>query len=241
MCRLSRLVMLPELRGELKMEFNISVNELKGFEIIAKSADAPRYYLRGIFVEYLPETQKLALVATDGHRMLFKVFDPSHSNIVPDDFANFENFIIPVETIKQAIAGMRGTDSVTISVDVNSDNVIEHHMQNVHFRPIDGKYPDWKRVIPSGVDNEIGQYDPKYIGEFGRIAKLIGKKSGKIHVRHNGQQAAHIDFGIPDYYGVLMPVRTKPLDQSVYLQTISDNLNMRWSVDSPLKVVSINA
>lgn len=223
------------------MEFDITVNELKAFEIIAKSADAPRYYLRGISVEYLPEAQKLALVATDGHRLLFKVFDPSHSNIVPDDFSHFQNFIIPVETIKQAIAGMRGTDSVRISVNVNADNVIEHHMQNVHFRPIDGNFPDWKRVIPSGINNEIGQYDPKYIGEFGRIAKLIGKKSGKIHIYHNGQDAAHIALGIPDYFGVLMPLRTKPLDQSVYLQRISDSLNMRWSVDSPLTVVSINA
>ena len=223
------------------MEFNITVNELKAFEIIAKSSDATRYYLRGISVEYLQHNNKLALVATDGHRMLFKVFDPATDEDTPIAFNNFEPFILPVETIKQAIAGLKGHDTLQVSVKVNEQKVWQHTIGNLTFRPIDGTYPNWKRVIPSKINNEPAQFDPRYLGEFGKIAKLLGSKSGSIHAHHNGNEATNIELFAPDYYGVLMPKRTSPTSAETYLSEISDNLNLQWADDSPVKIAVNNS
>jgi DNA polymerase-3 subunit beta len=37
----------------------------------AASADETRYNLNGVFVEFLPDTGKLRMVATDGHRLAY--------------------------------------------------------------------------------------------------------------------------------------------------------------------------
>ena len=223
------------------MEFNITVNELKAFELIAKSSDATRYYLRGISIEFLTHNNKLALVATDGHRMLFKVFDPATDQDTPFVTNNFEPFILPVETIKQAIAGLKGHDTLQVSVKVNEQNVLQHTIGNLTFKPIDGKYPNWKRVIPSKINNEPAQFDPRYVGEFGKIAKLLGSDSGSIYVYHNGNNATNIELFAPDYYGILMPKRIETTSTETYLSEISDNLNLQWADNSPVKIAVNNS
>lgn len=225
----------------MDIQFNLSVNELKAFNLIANHKDASRPYLEGVNVQYLPETNKLCFVVTDGHRMMFKVTD-APENMTSD----FQSFIIPAATIKQVIIGLKGDDIVTFK-NFTVNNVNTYKANNLEFKPIDVqygyKYPDWRRILNPTCKGEIAQFNPAYIGEFGKIAKLVGNKSGYIHIHHDDKASpAFIDVGNPEYYSVLMPIRSEPASSlDTYRESISDNLGLKWSLNSDMEVQSIAA
>lgn len=217
------------------IEFNFTVNELKAFNLIANHNDATRHYLQGINVQFIPETNKLSFVVTDGHRMLFKVIDAAGNWT-----HQLESFIIPAATIKQVITGLKANDIVTFK-NFTVDSVNTYKAGNLEFIPIYGNYPDWRRILNPTCKGEIAQFNPAYIGDFGKIAKLIGNKSGYIHVHHNDNGSpAFIDIGNSEYFAVLMPVKSDS-DLDVYRQNISDSLGLKWSLDSDNQVNSIAA
>jgi DNA polymerase-3 subunit beta len=226
-----------EREYKMDIQFDLTVNELKAFNLIANYKDATRYYLQGINVQYLPETDKLCFVVTDGHRMMFKVISaPEHMT------SDFQSFIIPAATIKQVIIGLKGDDIVTFK-NFTVNNVNTYKANNLEFSPVDGTYPDWRRILNPTCKGEIAQFNPAYIGDFGKIAKLVGNKSGYIHIHHDDKSSpAFIDVGNPEYYCVLMPIRSEPInDLDTYRESISDNLGLKWSLDSDMQVKSIAA
>lgn len=231
---------MPIKEREYKMDikFDLTVNELKAFNLIANHKDVIRTYLVGLNVEFIPETKKLCFVVTDGHRMMFKV-----TNAPENMTSDFESFIIPAATIKQVIIGLKGDDIVTFR-NFTINNVMTYKAGNLEFKPVmSGKYPDWRRILSPTCKGEIAQFNPAYIGDFGKIAKLVWNKSGYIHIHHDDKASpAFIDVGNPEYYSVLMPIKTKPeTDLDAYRESISDNLGLNWSLDSDMQVKSIAA
>tara|TARA_Y100000114_G_C11754272_1_gene326026 strand:- start:819 stop:1487 length:669 start_codon:yes stop_codon:yes gene_type:complete len=221
----------------MDIQFNLTVNELKAFNLIANHKDATRYYLQGINVQFIPETNKLCFVVTDGHRMIFKVTD-APENMTSD----FQSFIIPATTIKQVIIGLKADDIVTFK-NFTVNNVNTYKAGNLEFSPIDGDYPDWRRILNPTCKGEIAQFNPAYIGDFGKIAKLIGNKSGYIHIHHDDKGSpAFIDVGNSEYFAVLMPIKSHlSYDLDVYRQNISDDLGLKWSLDTDDQEKSIAA
>lgn len=71
------------------------------------------------------------------------------------------------------------------------------------FTPIDGKYPDWRRILPVWPSGETAQFDPDLVAALGKAGKLL---RGFPRIAHNGTGAAVVRFGERvDVAAVIMP------------------------------------
>ena len=183
------------------MKITIDHSVIKALLICAAKQDV-RYYLKGVLVDARANGD-VVLVTTDGHRMLaYPVATDAIEALAPGQY------IIPreaLEAVKPCKAG-RHVLPITIEIDVANgrENKITGATSTV-TPLIDGKYPDWRRVLPKTVSGEPTQYQAEYLGDFGRIADLLGTKYPHIH--HNGSSAAIVG-NLGAALGVLMPMRS---------------------------------
>ena len=182
------------------MKITIDHSVVKALLICAAKHDV-RYYLNGVCVDARANGD-VVLVTTDGHRMLaYPVATDAIEALAPGQY------IIPreaLEAVKPCKAG-RHVLPITIEIDVahGRENKITGATSAV-TPLIDGKFPDWRRVLPKTVSNEPAQYQAEYLGDFGRIAELLGTKHP--HVHHNGSSTAIVG-NLGAALGVLMPMR----------------------------------
>ncbi len=176
---------------------DINIRLLKAAALVA-SKEQVRYYLNGVAVQAGP--RGLYLVATDGHRAL--AFRQSG-----DDLPEV-NIIIPADIIA-GIKPPKGVDIVYLTKESESRWRIDYCGASISFAPIDGTFPDWRRIVPKETSGELAQFDPAYIGDFAKVAKALGAnaKAG-VKISHNGPGPALVTFGDDiDGFGLLMPTR----------------------------------
>jgi DNA polymerase-3 subunit beta len=169
----------------------INVNYLKA-AAIAVGKEETRYYLKGVAIQ--ASQNGVFIIATDGHRLT--VFRQSETyDGKPLDI------IIPIETVNAL-----KTKNETVSLGKIND--AQYMIGNLIFEPIDGTFPDWRRIVPKETSGEIAQFNLAYLGDFAKIAKTLGKGT-PTRVQHNGSSAALISFGSDiDGFGLLMPMRS---------------------------------
>lgn len=182
------------------MKITIDHSIIKALLICAAKQDI-RYYLKGVCVDARANGD-VVLVATDGHRLLaYPVAADAIEALAPGEY------ILPreaLEAVKPCKAG-RVTLPITIEIDVarRLENKITGATSAI-TPLIDGRFPDWRRVIPKSVSNEPAQFQADYIGDFGRVAELLGAKHPQIH--HNGASGAIVG-NLGPALGVVMPMR----------------------------------
>jgi DNA polymerase-3 subunit beta len=176
-----------------------------------------RYYLVGALIDV--RESDVTLVATDGHMLL----------AVPVPQANIESaipsgqYIIPratLEAVKPAKVG-RLTLSIRVSVNVPAltpdpdrpgvmlklaPTITLEGATTATTAPVDGIYPDWRRVVPATSSGELQQFDPALITRWGQIHSTLGGKT-PFTVHHNGTKPAWISGLHHDAIGVLMSLR----------------------------------
>lgn len=176
---------------------NLNIRLLKA-AALAASKEQTRYYLNGVAVQAAP--RGLYLVATDGHRAL--AFRQS-GDALPE-----VNIIIPADIIA-GIKLNKHIDEATLTRESDTHWRIDYCGTATIFAPIDGTFPDWRRIVPKETSGETAQFDPAYVGDFARVAKALGAnaKAG-VKIAHNGQGPALVTFGDDiDGFGLLMPTR----------------------------------
>lgn len=167
----------------------ISTEILKS-ALLFVSKEQSRYYLTGIAIE--AEADNVRITSTDGHRLFT-------ASIECPDLPKFEAFIIPADAVKRALTGYK---ELAIEIDP-----LTRFIGSVSFTPIDGTFPDWRRIAPSELSGKVAQFNPSYIGEFGKAAKLL---RADITVHHNGNAPAVVTFGLrEDCVGLIMPMLSK--------------------------------
>lgn len=168
------------------------------------SKEETRYYLCGVCVEFEPRAA--TYIATDGHRII------AYRDELPDDQeqdnALLGKFIIPTQHCKPF--KLRKDDSALAKIygEPSHRLTMAHEFVDVTFNPIDGVYPDWRRVPPAGVPTgEVAQFNLDYLAAFKKFSKALG--IGELpFVAHNGQNPAFVWFpACPHIMGVVMPVR----------------------------------
>ena len=80
------------------------------------------------------------------------------------------------------------------------------------FTCIDGTFTDWKRVIPSAPESvpseKCAQFNPAYIGDFGKFAAAMGLDSKCATIAYTNYNDPHgVTFGPVKAFGVIMPLR----------------------------------
>ena len=125
-----------------------------------------RHYLNGLYLEL--KDNFLTAVATDAHRLAINTFEvsagSSFSGIVPRKSVN---------EMTKFLADADGEVSLLIT-----DSSIELNTGNITFKSklIDGNYPDFNQVIPSG-DSFVLEVDVKELSEsLSRVSVLSSDK-----------------------------------------------------------------
>ena len=167
------------VEGELPTSFAIPAAKLA--ELIdrtrfAISTEETRYYLNGIFFHVADDALKAA--ATDGHRLA------RYTLAKPDGAEGMPDIIVP----RKCIAELRKL----LEERLDSDVSIDLSASKVRFtlggddgvvltsKLIDGTFPDYTRVIPTGND-KILKVDPKSFFEgVDRVATIATEKTRAV-------------------------------------------------------------
>ncbi len=99
-----------------------------------------RYYLNGVLFFF--ENNRLSLVATDGHRLAYI------DSVLEGNSSKFE-FILPRKAVAELYKNLLDTDDL-IQINLSDRQIkIEFNEIILISKLIDGKFPDFQRVIPT--------------------------------------------------------------------------------------------
>ena len=161
--------------GELPTRFELPAATLR--EIIEKtrfaiSSEETRYYLMGIFLHVVEE--QLRAAATDGHR-LARVTLPR-----PDGAEGMPDVIVPrkaVNELYRLLEELEGTVEISLSptkVRFGLGSAV------LTSKLIDGTFPDYNRVIPTGNDKLL-KLDPKSFSQgVDRVSTIASEKTRAV-------------------------------------------------------------
>jgi DNA polymerase III subunit beta len=149
---------------------------------ISISNDDTRHYLNGIFLHITKSETKnfLTGVSTDSHRL-------SSSSIDINNAENFNSLIIPRKTVYLLISLLESfNEKILIKV---SESKIQFKIDSIILssKIIDGKFPDYKKVVP--LENNIILEVPtkEFINSIERVISVsLDKKEGvKLAITQN--------------------------------------------------------
>ena len=199
------------------MKLTIDHAILKALLLVAPKQEI-RYYIKGVLVDV--RAQDVTLVSTNG-TMLLAV--PHLDDVEGDRLIG--QWIMPREALEAVKPCKAGRSSLPIAVEIlpgaqtpdperpgvtigAPDTITITGATATITKPIDGRYPDWRRVMPGSASLEVAQFDPALVATFGDVHSLLsGSTKIKPVVHHNGSGGALVS-GLGRYaLGVIMPLR----------------------------------
>lgn len=168
------------------MNITISKVVLSAAALVAATRDI-RYYLNGVCV--FQRNSIVYVAATDGISLFI--------DFLPDAEPAEQDFevIIPIDTVKR-----------TLKVKIKDFRLAEQSQYGMWtigpdaFKPIDGRFPDVLRVIPSNTSNEHADFDFERLAIAQKALRLAtGLKCGFFHLSHNGQGGVAIMRGNSEF------------------------------------------
>ena len=141
---------------------------------ISISSDDTRHYLNGVFLHITEAHGRnfLTGVATDSHRL-------SSSSLEIEKTSDFSSLILPRKTVFQ-LCSLLSETSEKLSMQT-SDNKIKFTVGNVKLisKVIDGKFPDYKKVVPTTNDKTLVVSSKDFISSIERVASVsLDRKEG---------------------------------------------------------------
>jgi DNA polymerase-3 subunit beta len=131
-------------------EFEITQKTLR--DIIEKTAFAMaqqdvRYYLNGLMLEV--SANYLRAVATDGHRLAYCEKE------ISADVADIKQVILPRKGVLELVRLLNESDE-TVKIILGSNHLqVEFKQLRLTSKLIDGRFPDYNRVMPTDGNNII--------------------------------------------------------------------------------------
>ena len=142
----------------------------------AISTEETRYYLNGIFMHVTngDGPAKLLAVATDGHRLARVAIDQ------PEGAVGMPDVIIPRKAVTELRKLLEEVDE-DVRVTLSAAKIrFEFGTAVLTSKLIDGTFPDYSRVIPSGNDRLL-KIDPKALAEgVDRVSAIATEKSRAV-------------------------------------------------------------
>jgi len=168
----------PTFADELEGQ-EISLNNSRFLKLLNKtrisiSNDDTRHYLNGVYL-HITEAQGrsfLTGVATDSHRL-------SSSSLEIESTKDFNSIILPRKTVFQ-LCTLLSESSDQLKMQT-SDNKIKFSLGNMKLisKVIDGKFPDYKKVVPTSNDKILVVPSKDFIDSIERVATVsLDRKEG---------------------------------------------------------------
>src|SRR5262245_14687985 len=176
----------PELTaGSFSHIFRVESATMKGLidkTQFAISTEETRYYLNGIYLHTHDANGKLKLrsVATDGHRLArAEIEAPAGSEGMP-------GIIIPRKTVSE-LQKLVDDPDVAVTVEL-SDTKIRFTIGSVVLtsKLIDGTFPDYQRVIPTGNDKELVIDKKDFEAAVDRVSTVSSERGRAVKLSLSG-------------------------------------------------------
>jgi DNA polymerase III subunit beta len=170
----------PELTaGTFSHSFRLPATAIRGLidkTQFAISNEETRYYLNGIYLHVIDVNGdlKLRAVATDGHRLARAEHDaPSGSEGMP-------GIIIPRKTVSE-VQKLLDEPDVIVTVEL-SESKIRMTIGSVVLtsKLIDGTFPDYQRVIPSGNDKKLTIDRQSFAQAVDRVSTISSERGRAV-------------------------------------------------------------
>lgn len=192
-------------------EFSVPQNILKN--LIEKTAFAMaqqdvRYYLNGLMMEVASGV--IRTVATDGHRLAYC------EKVIEGDLADSKQVIIPRKGVAE-LQRLLSDSEEPVKVVLGSNHIqCELPQQRFTSKLIDGRFPDYKRVMPAAEGNTMIMdretlrqalvrasilSNEKYRG----IRVILSENQLKLQAQNPDQEEADVEIEI-DYQGDAMEI-----------------------------------
>jgi DNA polymerase-3 subunit beta len=169
--------------GDLAHRFSLSASDLRMLvdrTRFAISTEETRYYLNGIYLHATwsrageTEVPVLRAVATDGHR-LARVEIP-----LPEGAGSIPGVIVPRKTVME-IRKLIDEAADRIEVGLSETKVrFGFDAVTVTSKLIDGTFPDYERVIPTGNDKVLEVDSKIFASAVDRVATISTEKSRAV-------------------------------------------------------------
>lgn len=196
---------------------DLKVSFLKAAAVVMAKRDI-RYYLNGVLIEVLPRAVRI--VATDGHRLAC-----FHSDLALQDGEKDltpAQIIIPGEVLKGikaraklAVVSLQFDESDPLAVC----RLIGCEGADRVFRPIDGKYPDYSKVLPNTAPTGVNaNFNPHHLADFAEACRIAldrkpGDQNSFPNIFHNGDRGAAVTHpSLPEFCGVLVPMAWRKME-----------------------------
>lgn len=151
----------------------------------AISKEESRYYLTGMFLHTLEvdDRHQLVAVATDGHRLMKAAI------AIEDSVESAPGIIVPDRTVAVMRKVLSPNDQVVISV---SSSKVRFAFQDFTLVSpvIDGKYPDYERVIPGGRETSMTVEKKVLEGALSRATAICVSDSERVLIQLTKDNAA---------------------------------------------------
>ena len=136
-----------------------------------------RFYLNGLLLE--TEPNKIKAIATDGHRLA------ASEMVLDKKQINNTASIVPRKAIQELIRLLDNKDAVRAEIGPNS---ICFTFNNLIFisKLIDGKFPDYNRVIPTNTEINIHLNSQAFKSSLQRVSILANEKFKGIRLETTG-------------------------------------------------------
>lgn len=199
--------------GELESasRFSVSANVLAqslSRTSFAMAQQDVRYYLNGVMIELLEN--QIRCVATDGHRLAL------NDAVVPGQAGDGSQVIIPRKGVQELLRVL--PDSEELATVELTANHIRVSLPDVRFtsKLIDGRFPDYQRVIPQNNDKEVLLPRDALRAALSRAAILSNEKYKGIRLllsddclqiqTHNPEQEEAQDELVIEYQGEALEI-----------------------------------
>ncbi len=152
---------------------NISVAEAALKKMMDKTSFAManqdvRYYLNGLLFDF--NGQQLRAIATDGHRLAICDLESSV------DIAGDRQLIVPRKGVMELTRMLSGDENeVTLAIGRNHIRLVKGDT-TFTSKLIDGRFPDYKAVVPVGADKQMLVDKATFIHALQRAAILSNEK-----------------------------------------------------------------
>jgi DNA polymerase-3 subunit beta len=198
------------LAQERQQTIKLPQKDFRGLLKLAEFAMAQqdiRYYLNGMLL--VVDKDSLQAVATDGHRLSFA------SLAVSGDYARHE-VILPRKTVLE-VSKLLEESEEEVTIDLLA-NQVRFRFANIELvsKVVDGKFPDYNRVIPTGHAKQIDLSRALLLQALQRAAILsnekfrgvrlvLGNDQLKIICTNSEQEEAEEDLEV-DYKGEALDI-----------------------------------
>jgi len=187
---------IPKPESKFLFEINAAELQKKAGNIVASAATSDtRQELTGVHIEF--GEAKITLAATDSFRLSEAVIKLNKANVI-DDYKTYlaknQSVIVPARTLSEVIR-VASVDDENVKVYL-AENQIFFETADVIFvsRLIDGKYPEYKQVVPKEFSiNIIAKKD-----DLLKAARLAGvfsdSKSREVRLKIEGDKGKIVVF-----------------------------------------------